>query len=163
VAAPEWLLAPLRERAAQKTAAAAAAAPVEPVDLAAVPDQLRQLLGRIIHKGDGDRSAHLYAITAEARRAGYTQGEALTLVTPWCEATGKFTERAGRIAADVARSWGKLEAEDARLRFTPPAAPAGAQFQQPASPGSAAAAPAAAADRDRGPAGPSDRASHFAG
>ena len=105
VAAPAWLLQPLREHAAGK-AAQASAPPVEgePIDQAAIHPRLRELLAELKPE---DRSEHFWKIVSEAH-GRYTQGQAVTLVTPWCKATGKYI---GREAAQVAACWGKLDAK----------------------------------------------------
>lgn len=54
----------------------------------------------------GDRSARFYRLVAMARRARLTQGQAVTLLAPWCEALDKYR---GRVAAEVARAWPKVE------------------------------------------------------
>jgi hypothetical protein len=112
VPAPEWLLQPLREHAARK--AAEASAPLvaaEPVDQAAdIPARLAELLAETKPE---DRSEHFWKIVSEAH-GRYTQGQAVTLVAPWCKASGKYI---GRVEKQVAACWGKLEASAAALRF----------------------------------------------
>ncbi len=53
-----------------------------------------------------DRSAHFHGTVGECKRAGFTQGQTVTLLTPWCESVGKYV---GRVACEVARSWPKLD------------------------------------------------------
>lgn len=107
VEAPEWLLKALRahteltERGSRVEVKAG-----ELVDLSGVPDQLRGLLEEVV--GDGQRHKRLHAIVGACFDAGYNQGQTVTLVTPWCKAVGKFV---GREPQEVARSWGKIEAE----------------------------------------------------
>jgi P4 family phage/plasmid primase-like protien len=60
-------------------------------------------------EASGDRSRRFHALVGECRRAGLTQGQTVTALTPWCEMTGKFL---GRISREVARSWGRIEDAD---------------------------------------------------
>jgi hypothetical protein len=116
VAAPEWLLAPLRALASR--VAGGGDVPTvtgEPVDQAAIPGHLAELLKIMLSDGQG-RHRHFYRIAAEARRAGYSQGQIVTLAGPWCAMTGKFT---GRVETQVAAVWGKLDAEARSIRFPP--------------------------------------------
>lgn len=55
-----------------------------------------------------DRSERFYRLVAMARRARLTQGQAVTLLDPWAHAVGKYV---GRVAAEVARAWPKVEPE----------------------------------------------------
>lgn len=109
--APDWLLERMREHSEQhhqgvdidvKAAA--------PVDVEKIPLDIRQLLSQVVEE-DAGRYKHFYAIVGACRRAGYEQGQVVTLVTPWCNAVGKYV---GRVAAEVARAWGKQHAEAQR-------------------------------------------------
>jgi hypothetical protein len=87
----------------------------EPVEL--IPAPLRELLdtaapwqrtdrdtGEITsHK---DRSERFYYLCAQIRRDGFSQGQAVTLLTPWCNGNGKYV---GRVSEEVARTWNKLQ------------------------------------------------------
>lgn len=84
-----------------------ASAPVvagEPVDVAGVPPSLRDLLADL--GPFADRSSRFHHLVAECRRTGLSQGQTVALLEPWCAAVGKF---AGRVAAEVARSWPRVE------------------------------------------------------
>jgi len=59
-------------------------------------------------RGSRDRSERFFHLVAACRRAGLTQGQTVTVLDPWCHGVGKY---AGRVAAEVARSWGKVEPE----------------------------------------------------
>jgi len=116
VAAPEWLLAPLRDLASR--VAVGGDVPTvsgEPVDRAAIPGRLGELLKVMLTDGQG-RHRHFYRIVAEGRRAGYSQGQLVTLAAAWCAMTGKFT---GRVETQVAAVWGKLDAEIQGIQFSP--------------------------------------------
>lgn len=52
-----------------------------------------------------DRSAHFHGVVAACHHAGLTEQDTVALLTPWCEATGKYV---GRVEAEVARSWSKV-------------------------------------------------------
>lgn len=53
-----------------------------------------------------DRSAHFHGTVAACRRIGLSPDQTIDLLTPWCEATGKY---AARVATEVARCWNKIE------------------------------------------------------
>lgn len=55
-----------------------------------------------------DRSAHFHRIIAMCKREGITQGQAVSLVTSWCEGVDKYV---GRIPQEVARTWAKVGKE----------------------------------------------------
>lgn len=121
VPAPDWMLELLRPRAAgvgggKDTPAVSG----EPVEHGTVPPRLAELLSVVLADGQG-RHRHFFRIVAEARRAGYTQGQAVTLAAPWCALVGKFT---GRVDKQVATVWGKLAAEEEALRLPLPTAAA---------------------------------------
>jgi hypothetical protein len=106
--APEWLLERMREHSEQhRNGVQVEIASAMPVDVEKIPLEIRQLLSQVIEE-DAGRYKHFYAIIGACRRAGYEQGEVVTLVTPWCKAVGKYV---GRVAAEVARAWGKQQAE----------------------------------------------------
>jgi len=83
-----------------------------------IPERLQQLLAapRPWERTDrntgelteGDRSGRFYYLVKEAQRAGLTQGQAVTLLTPWCNSVGKFV---GRVPGEVARVWPKVAAD----------------------------------------------------
>jgi hypothetical protein len=126
--APDWMLdtlRPLAERVGGGPTAPVAAG--EHVDQATIPARLAELLSVMLSDGEG-RHRHFYRIVAEARRAGYTQGQATTLAGQWDAKVGKFGPR---VAAQVATVWTKLDAEQAAITFTMPDA-AAPQFTQPA-------------------------------
>lgn len=54
----------------------------------------------------GERSEKFHALVGKIHRAGFTQGQAVTLLTPWCNSSGKFV---GRVAQEVARSLGSIK------------------------------------------------------
>lgn len=85
----------------------------EPVDLDALRPWLRELLadtGPAWTLADGtesrDRSARFFHLVAGCRRANLTQGQAVTLLDPWCHSVGKY---AGRVGPEVARAWSRVE------------------------------------------------------
>lgn len=86
----------------------------EPVELESLPESLAERLATL---DTGDRSGHFYKTVALAKLAGYTQGQAVTLMTPWCEAVGKYV---GRVPGEVARVWSKVPEPPTP---TPPAEP----------------------------------------
>lgn len=94
-----WLLPTARSNGGTPPAGA------EPLDLDGLPDKLRELLE---HTQVADRSAHFHRIVAECKRLGYTPGQTTTAVEPWCQRVGKYV---GRVADEVARSWGKVDDE----------------------------------------------------
>lgn len=109
--APAWLCDLVREHASYADAGASAEVRgAERVDIEFVPQRITELIGTLIGEDEG-RYLHFYAIVAAVFEADYTQGQAVTLVAPWCAAVGKFV---GRVEAEVARAWGKLELEAAR-------------------------------------------------
>ena len=108
--APGWLLDKLREHSDLASHRKVDAEAAVPVDVESVPLDIRILLSQIIEKDKG-RYTHFHAIVAACRRYGFSQGQTITLVTPWCKAVDKF---ANRVPGEVARSWGKLEAADAK-------------------------------------------------
>ena len=116
--APEWMLAVLQPLSAH-VGGGQDGTPVsgEPVDQAAVPAHVAELLQVMLCDGQ-KRFRHFWRIIAAARRAGYTQGQAVTLAAPWCLMTGKFT---GRVEKQAAAVWGKLEAEEQARQFPGPA------------------------------------------
>lgn len=76
----------------------------EPVGVDGLPERLRDCLSEVPRVGN--RSERFFYAVALCKENGYTQGQAVTLLTPWCEAAGKFV---GRIAAEVARTWPKID------------------------------------------------------
>lgn len=110
-AAPEWLLERVREHSDRHNRGKEQEVRnPEPIAVEGMPPDVRQLASTLVEEDTG-RFRHFYALVAACRRAGYTQGQTVTIVTPWCQAVGKFV---GRVAAEVARAWGKLEDEDNR-------------------------------------------------
>lgn len=103
---PAWLAEAIITKATQGESV-----PGEPVD--------RPLSKRIIDLLDDsdpkDRSERFYRIVRELLDAGFTQGQAVTVLTPWCAQHGKYV---GRVEAEVARSWAKPAGEG-----TPPPQP----------------------------------------
>lgn len=109
--APDWLTRFVREHATYADAGAAAAVKgAERVDIEFLPAHVLELASTLIEE-DAGRFRHFHAIVAAVYEAGYTQGQAVTIVAPWCAAVKKFV---GRIEAEVARSWGKLELASAK-------------------------------------------------
>lgn len=109
--APDWLIELIREHAANHMAGRTAKiAPAEPVDVSFLPEKVRTLASTVV-EADTGRFKHFYALVAACRKSGYSQGQTVTIAEPWCAAVDKFS---GRVAAEVARSWGKLDAADQR-------------------------------------------------
>ena len=85
----------------------------EPVDF--LPEGLRRDLATAgpWPKSDGtmstDRSGRFMHLVGACRRAGLTQGQAVTAVAPWCSLTGKYV---GRVPEEVARVWEKVKPTD---------------------------------------------------
>lgn len=67
----------------------------------------RWLLDRLADTNVPDRSAHFHGTVCACRRLGLNEEQTTELLTPWCEAVGKYV---GRVAAEVARSWKKVDA-----------------------------------------------------
>ncbi len=63
-----------------------------------------------------DRSKRFHHLVKACQRARLAQGQAVTVIAPWCDAVGKY---AGRVADEVARSWGKGDAAEDRKRSLP--------------------------------------------
>jgi hypothetical protein len=104
--APEWLTRLVREHARYADAGASAEVKgAERVDIEFLPAHVLELASTLVEEDKG-RFKHFHAIVAAVYEAGYTQGQAVTIVAPWCAAVKKYV---GRIEAEVARSWGKLE------------------------------------------------------
>lgn len=57
----------------------------------------------------GERSEKFHALVGKIHREGFTQGQAVTLLTPWCNTNGKFV---GRVAQEVARSLGGIKRDE---------------------------------------------------
>lgn len=112
VNAPDWLLERVREHS--ERAARGHKQEVrnpEPVAVEGMPLEVRELASTLVEE-DAGRFRHFYALVAACRRANYTQGQTVTIATPWCQSVDKFI---GRVAAEVARAWGKLDDEDAKV------------------------------------------------
>lgn len=105
--APDWLLNRLteinRRRQAGKNTTVITGAPI---DINALPGKLRDRLATLDAK---DRSAHFHGTVAACRRAGLNQAQTVTALAAWCDVIDKYR---GRVEAEVARSWGKLEDAD---------------------------------------------------
>lgn len=110
LAPPGWLLDRLREHSDLSQRSTVETATAVPVDTEQIPLDIRILLSQIVEKDKG-RYSHFHGIVAACRRYGFNQGQIITLITPWCIAVNKF---ANRVPGEVARSWGKLEAADAK-------------------------------------------------
>jgi hypothetical protein len=109
--APDWLTRLVREHATYADAGAAAEVKgAERVDIEFLPAHVLELASTLVEEDKG-RFRHFHAIVAAVYEAGYTQGQAVTIVAPWCAAVKKFV---GRIEAETARSWGKLELASAK-------------------------------------------------
>lgn len=105
--APRWLLDRLREVAELRTRGKEAdVVGVEPLDIDTLPAKLRTRLTLV---SVDDRSSYFHGTVAACRRAALSQGQTVTALSYWCAAVGKFT---GRVASEVARSWGKLSDAD---------------------------------------------------
>ncbi|SCL25435.1 phage/plasmid primase, P4 family [Micromonospora inyonensis] len=92
---PGWLADALTVKAAPPLSAVAA----EPL-----AGPLPRRVAELLDADPGDRSERFHRIVRELAEAGLTQGQAVTVLTPWCERHSKYV---GRVAAEVARSWGK--------------------------------------------------------
>lgn len=109
--APEWLLRLLSEHSAQKERGGTAEIRIaEHVDVELLPERVATLARQHVGMDEG-RYKHFHALVAGCYEVGYTQGQAVTIAAPWCAAVGKFV---GRVEQEVARTWGKLEAESQR-------------------------------------------------
>lgn len=109
--APEWLLTMLADHARHlEHGRQAEVRTAEPVEVELLPERVAHLRTQLVGMDEG-RYAHFYGLVAACKEAGYTQGQTVTIVAPWCAAVDKFV---GRIEQEVARTWGKLEAEAAR-------------------------------------------------
>ena len=109
--APGWLLEMVREHAENSQAGRThKVVASEPVDFSFLPEKVRTLASTLVEEDKG-RYKHFYALVAACREAGFAQGQTVTIAEPWCIAVDKFT---GRVASEVARAWGKLDAADAR-------------------------------------------------
>lgn len=109
--APEWLLTSLHEHSNHiEGGRKATVVSAERVELEFMPPALETLRSTLVGEDQG-RHKHFHALVAACFEGGYTQGQAVTIAAPWCAAVGKFT---GRVEQEVARSWGKLEAEAAK-------------------------------------------------
>lgn len=85
--------------------AASVAVDGEPLD-GPLPDWLETLLG---DDPAADRSAKFHHIVCAMRESRmFTQGQAVTVMAPWCDEHGKFV---GRVPGQVAASWGKASPE----------------------------------------------------
>lgn len=101
-----WLLELLAAQAESIAAKAVEPVRAEQIDLTALPASVRDLASEI--PAPGTRSEHFYALVAACQDAGLTQGQAVAVAAPWCAASGKFE---GRVEAEVARAWGKVQAD----------------------------------------------------
>lgn len=107
VPAPQWLVDRLAEIQRRRVIGREVeTVPGEQVDVNALPSKLRTRLTLLTVD---DRSSYFHGTVAACRRAGLTQGQTVSALSMWCSVTGKF---AGRVEAEVARSWGKLDDAD---------------------------------------------------
>jgi len=105
----------------------------EPVDADDVPATLRAMLDDLGpswmfadaaapsgRRESADRSRRFHRLVGDCQRGGFTQGQAVTLLTPWCEGVDKYV---GRVPSMVAGSWGKIaaDAEGEPATDSPPA------------------------------------------
>jgi len=121
---PLWLVQDLTTTA-WKTPDAVDGEPVaEPL-----PEWLADLLDE---DASADRSKQFHKIVCEMRAAGFTQGQAVTVMAPWCNEWRKFFDK---VPGEVARSWGKASRDRHALlgSLNVPAAttPAGQQGDSP--------------------------------
>jgi bifunctional DNA primase/polymerase-like protein/AAA domain-containing protein len=109
--APKWLLTLLHEHTTRLEHGQKAEIRVaEHVDVELLPERVATLARQHVGMDEG-RFKHFHALVAACYEAGFTQGQAVTITAPWCAAVGKFV---GRVEQEVARTWGKLEAESQR-------------------------------------------------
>lgn len=104
--APGWLLELVRvdgapAQAPRNTTEAAA----EPVDRDTLPHALAVRLGTGMVEGD-DRSRVLHGLILAIKEAGYSEGQAITLIAEWCE-FNRYDKALGRVPFLVRLSWGK--------------------------------------------------------
>ncbi len=109
--APDWLLELVKEHSEHIEAGRKAeVVPAARVDREFLPPRVQDLISTLIGIDEG-RFRHFHAIVAACYEAGYSQGQAVTIAAPWCAAVNKFV---GRVEQEVARCWGKLQAEAQR-------------------------------------------------
>jgi hypothetical protein len=109
--APDWLLRLLHEHTTRLEHGQKAEIRIaEHVDVELLPERVATLARQHVGMDEG-RFKHFHSLVAACYEAGYTQGQAVTIAAPWCAAVGKFV---GRVEQEVARCWGKLEAESQR-------------------------------------------------
>lgn len=105
-----------REKAAGVEVDAVLADPT--FDIALIPPDILSILGEV---EVADRSAVFHNFVGQAMRAGFTQAQVATAVTPWCQVTGKYYEHGrDRVAQGVAMSWAAIESERSRLELDMP-------------------------------------------
>lgn len=126
--APEWLLALVREHAGNCEAGRTVEVKqAEPVDVSFLPPDIRTLVSTLVEPDQG-RYRAFHALVAACRAAKFTQGQTVTIATPWCLTVGKF---ANRVAAEVARSWAKLDAAEERAEAWLPGVTSGSSSLAP--------------------------------
>jgi hypothetical protein len=96
VPAPDGLIKIMRERAAKNKAETVPGGPLT----RAVPADIATMLATPVPVGQ--RSDRFFKIVGEIKLARFSQGEAVTLMTPWCTLVDKYV---GREATEVARVW----------------------------------------------------------
>ncbi|MBG6070070.1 bifunctional DNA primase/polymerase [Micromonospora ureilytica] len=92
---PDWLAETLTPPARQHT---------EVVDGEPLNRPLTPRVAELLDADPGDRSEQFYRLARELMEAGFTQGQAVTVLTPWCDQHDKYV---GRVAVEVARCWSK--------------------------------------------------------
>jgi putative DNA primase/helicase len=92
---PGWLAEALTPPARQVT---------EVVDGEPLDRPLTPRIAELLDADPGDRSEQFYRLARELMEAGFTQGQAVTVLTPWCAQHDKYV---GRVDAEVARCWSK--------------------------------------------------------
>lgn len=94
----------------------------EPVDRDRLPARLQHVLAEI--PDYGERSEPFYRLVCLCREAGLTEGQTVTLLTEWCDATVPPLYP-GRVAQETRRAWDKHRRATEAYTLTPPPAVTG--------------------------------------
>lgn len=102
VDAPQWLLGILRKaNENSSTLGLITDYPEEDPPNRALPDSIVNKLAESV--SIGNRSELFHAITNMMRRAGFTAGNALAILSDWCISNGNLYS--GRVSREIVRSW----------------------------------------------------------
>lgn len=77
----------------------------EPLPTDGLPTEVAEQIADLSPETIADRSKRFHALVGYCHRAGLSQGQTVTALTPWCEVVGKYV---GRVETEVARSWAKI-------------------------------------------------------